>query len=482
MKRLLPKAAQQASRKKSVTFHLPPAHSNQQFKLIHAWEVRYDPKESEKNLKYDPKDLTPITSDNKPLWFTGDVNTLPLMFPGVRFVVGACGTKFGKTYGCSLRLVKEAWENPGTLNWWVAPTYGQAENAYNFILTLLPKGLHTPYASKLKIEILNPDGTHRSWIEFKSGDKPGNLRGFGVNFFVIDEAVYFDYEAFVSVLTTVTQTGGRGIIISTPQGRTWFYDVYQRGVKEKLLPGEVDEWQEWMAIRLPTWSNPHVPIKNILQAKKNLPDDVFRQEYAAEFLSEGAGVFKNIKGCISGVWMLGGEPVLMGHRYVVGVDLAKLKDYTVIFVIDTSRNHVVYYDRFQGAPWPVVVQRVLEVSRRYNFGKVWIDSTGVGDPIVEDLKNAGCNCEGYKITGTVAKQQLIEKLRVGMEQSKLTFPEIPTLIHELEIYEYEISASGVWKYSAPPGKHDDCVIALALAWWGTDQAPFVYHFQQNRGV
>jgi hypothetical protein len=450
-------------------------------KLIHAWECRYDPTEQLKNPKFEEGNWTAITPDWSPAWFQGDINNLPLMYPHVRFVVGACGTKFGKTYGCCLRLIKEAWENPGSVNWWIAPINEQARNAYNFILSLLPKELCKEHKSILKIEILNPDGSHRSWIEFKSGEKPGSLRGFGVNFFVIDEAVYFDYESFVSVVTTTTQTGGRGIIISTPKGRTWFYDVYNRGRKDLLLPGQTDDWEEWMSICLPTWVNPTVPIKNILQAKKNLPEDVFRQEYAAQFLSDGAGVFRNVQGCVkAGPTPETASPL---KRYVVGVDLAKLKDYTVIVIIDVTdgRNHVVYFDRFR-ADWQVTTTRIIEISKRYNHARTLVDSTGVGDPILEDLRAAGLNVEGYKISGPVAKQQLIEKLRIAVEQAKVTFPQINVLIQEMQDYEYEINSKGVASYSAPPGKHDDCVIGMALAWMLADQPPFIYHALHVRGI
>jgi hypothetical protein len=43
-----------------------------------------------------------------------------------------------RAYACTIRLVKEAWENRHSLNWWVAPSYAQSKMAYNLVKRLLP--------------------------------------------------------------------------------------------------------------------------------------------------------------------------------------------------------------------------------------------------------------------------------------------------------------------------------------------------------
>jgi len=356
--------------------------------------------------------------------------------------------------------------------------------AYAQIMRLLPKGTFEEYKADLKLELKNPDGSLRSTIQFRSGDNESSLRGFAVNFVVIDEAARIKYEAFVSVMTTLTQTRGRAIIISTPKGRGWFYDVYQRG--EKFIDGypkyekpEDDPWREWMSIRMPTWTNPHVPIESIREAKKNLPEDVFQQEYAAKFLDDSAGVFRGVRDCIKGVL----QPPQPGSNYVMGVDLANLRDFSVLTVMDRHSKHVVAQDRFNQLSWEIQYARIIELARRYNNAYVLMDSTGIGDPILETLKHGGIRVEGYKIGGSTAKQQLIEKLRVNIETGKISFPRnLVTMRDELECYEFEVSDSGVCRYSAPQGKHDDCVISLALAVWAADAPSWVYTYSNLRGI
>jgi hypothetical protein len=430
---------------RTVTFKLPPAHSREQYELINAFELY-----------------------------------------GCRFVVGACGTKFGKTYGCSLRLAKEAWNNKGSLNWWVAPSYAQSKMAYRTVKRLLPKGTFTEYKADLKLILLEPDGSEHSIIEFKSGDNPDTLRGFAVNFVVIDEAARVPEESFISILTTLTHTRGRAIIISTPKGRGWFYQIYERGNKNfrdgsaKYRAGTKDPWPEWKSVRLPTYANPTVSKDSLVELKRNLSADQYRQEVEAEFLLESAGVFRGIRDCITAGPQR--ELPLPGRAYIMGIDLARVNDFTVLTVIDQQRMHVVYHERFNSISWNVQYYRIIEIARAYNRAHCLIDATGIGDPIVETLQQAGVHADPYKIGGSTQKQQLIEKLRVTLEQGKVSFPSIGPLLDELEAYEYEYTPNGTVRYSAPSGQHDDCVISLALAVWLAEQPVLQYRYRNVRGV
>ena len=90
-----------------------------------------------------------------------------------------------------------------------------------------------------------------------------------------------------------------------------------------------------------------------------------------------------------------------------------------------------------------------------------VDSTGVGDPIVEQLqRRAGGSIEGYHFSPP-SKQRLMEGLAAAIHQQAVRFPDGP-LVAELESFGYEYTQSGV-RYSAPDGLHDDGVCALALA-------------------
>jgi hypothetical protein len=95
---------------------------------------------------------------------------------------------------------------------------------------------------------------------------------------------------------------------------------------------------------------------------------------------------------------------------------------------------------------------------------VLLDSTGIGDPIHDFLRAKGVPVFPYLLVGQ-RKVQLIQNLSVTIQTKAVSFPNIPVLRQELSAYQYTISPSGGFTYSAPDGEHDDTVIALALAVW-----------------
>lgn len=171
---------------------------------------------------------------------TGKVKTVSLVLPSLhkrqrdfvmdphRIVVAACGTKFGKTWGLSNACILDAWNNQGHLVWWVAPTYKQAQIAYDLMGRLLPSSRVKTNKTDMSYSLMS-GGREWSRIEFRSADNEESLRGSGVHLAIIDEAAYVKDAAFVSVWTTLTRTRGKLRAISTPKGRgTWFYDEWSK--------------------------------------------------------------------------------------------------------------------------------------------------------------------------------------------------------------------------------------------------------------
>jgi hypothetical protein len=454
---------------------LPPCHSIYQRQLVHAWELRYDPVTDpyKKNADYAPDD---------PEW-----HKLPLAHPKLRIVVGACGTKFGKTHGCAIRMVMEAWNNKGSKNWWVAPSQMQSENAMQEISKLLPSGRFEIQVGNHRIHILTAEGRIWSTIEFKTGSDPSKLRGFGVHFFVMDEAAQGMPEgSFTSVETTTTNTKGRGIIISTPNGRGWFYDLYEHGEKfyadgtHKFSDEEPDPFFDFISIRMPSHVNPHNDPAVIERKRQTMSKDNFRQEYLAQFMLESAGVFSNFSNFFSkDLKMLDGPEE--GHLYVAGIDLADKDDYSCIVVMDRLERRIVDFDRFHKIGWAAQKIRIAELVKKWSAICV-IDDSGIGDPINQDLRSMGLALFPYKITGTAAKSHLVETLQLALENGSLKSPYIPVMKQELEFYESKTTPSGVKTYSAPRGRHDDTVIALSFAVLLCMQKPGIYRHRKMRGV
>jgi hypothetical protein len=198
-------------------------------------------------------------------------------------------------------------------------------------------------------------------------------------------------------------------------------------------------------------------------------------------MEDSAGVFRNVDACTvsSEQWAIDSK---MYHRHVViGCDVAKHTDWTVLIAMDAETGRCFAMERFNQLDWPIQKERILGFARKYR-GRLILDATGVGDPIYDDLKQKYADIEGFKLT-SASKTALIQRLIVAVEQRKFSWPapkrefeqkpaEIAKenvssdwgiLTAEMKRYEYEISPSGGITYNAPSGYHDDCVMALALA-------------------
>jgi phage FluMu gp28-like protein len=376
-----------------------------------------------------------------------------------RFLAVDAGRRWGKSLTGLNWLLQGACEAPGSESWWVAPVYSQSLMAYRKLSSAARAGgaelaFKKKSDSEMRIEFING-----SAMTFKSADKPDNLRGEGLARVVLDEAARTKRDVWEEVLRpAVSDTAGKVLFISTPKGKNWFYELWTRG--QDPLQREFASW------RYPTSDNPKVPAGDIEQARQSLPVDVFNQEYLAEFLDSNAGVFRNVKACIGSVR---GDPQL-GRTYRAGLDLARLTDFTVLTILD-DLGHQIFFDRFNLLDWAIQKQRIISAIQKYK-AQLLLDSTGIGDPIYDDLQRAGLMVSGYKFTAE-SKKKLIELLMLSFEQRKILILDEPTQRNELDIFEYTIGQSGMVHYAAPEGYHDDCVIALALANWAMFSMPTV---------
>lgn len=369
-----------------------------------------------------------------------------------RFRVMACGRRFGKTLAATNEIAKKALTKPSSLNWWIAPTYRQTEIAFNLLSDALAPVLSSkPNRSKLRLDLIN-----NAVIECRSAERYENMRGDGPSFVVFDEASKCPKAAWTEVVRpALADTQGGAIFISTPWGHDWFYELFQRGQDTS----EVDYWSK----SFPTSANPFIPKAEIEEAKRTLPEMVFAQEFLAIFLDDAATVFRRVDKAAVGTFA---DPE-QGHSYIIGWDLAKYTDFSVFTVLDTVTQSVVAWERFNGVDYDKQIdEHLLPLARRYNDAHVVMDSTGVGDPVLTEVRKRDISVEGYALSNNIAKNKLIDGAVVAVEKQYIIFPPIQTLIDELKSYGYEYTASRNIVYSAPDGKHDDCVISLALAIYG----------------
>lgn len=359
-----------------------------------------------------------------------------------RYAFIEASTKAGKTSACIAWLFEQAIQgNDGDNYWWVAPVYAQAKIAFRRMKRGLPPKMYV--ANNQEMTITLPNG---ALIWFKSADNPDNLYGDDVCAIVVDEASRVKEEAWHACRSVLTATRGPLRAIGNVKGRkNWFYQLARKA--EAGEPGmSFAKLTAWDAV-----AGGVLAKDEIEDAKRLLPENVFKELYLAEASDDEGNPFgaRFINACTVDE-MPFGKPVAMG------VDLAKQQDWTVVVALDAKGN-VCGFERWQKRSWGETTELLTKII---GFTPALIDSTGVGDPIVEQLAQRCRRASGYHFS-MQSKQKLMEGLSVAIQSRKITFPKGP-ITAELDNFEFEYTRTGV-RYSAPEGFHDDCVMALGLA-------------------
>lgn len=366
---------------------------------------------------------------------------LDALFCPERYAVVEATTKSGKTVGSIAWLVEQALLHgrAGRNYWWIAPIYPQAKIAYRRTKRGLPRGEFA--ANETELTITLPTG---AVLWFKGSENPDSLYGEDVYAAVVDEASRVKEESWHAVRTTLTATRGPVRLIGNVKGRRNFFYRLAR----KAEAGEAGMHHAKITAHDAVAAG-ILAADEIADAQALLPDAVFRELYLAE-PSDDAGNPFGIVAIQARVGPLSSEPPVGW-----GIDLAKSTDWTVCIGLDAG-GCVCRFERFQ-RPWQDTIRTIRDVV---GTTPALVDSTGVGDPILEALQQTGRNYEGFKFTQP-SKQQLMEGLAVAIQQGKVAYPD-GVIVLELEVFEYVYTRTGV-HYAAPEGMHDDAVCALALA-------------------
>lgn len=367
------------------------------------------------------------------------------------------GRQGGKTKAGANEAVKLAVKlGSNTVGFVVAPTYWHTQKCWREILKIVRPLVTKVIGVDVNLaldKVMRADrclilrGNRHIW--FKSADNPDSLRSERLDWAWLDECALIKEEGWNAIEPALM---GPVIMTSTPKGHNWVFELWTRG--QDHLQSDFESWN------FPTSINPYYPKDKIEWARQLLPDMVFRQEYLAEFIEDIGAVFRNVRAYIKEL-PLKATP---NHRYVVGADLAKHEDFTVLTAMDVDSGELHGFERFSQLDWVFQCRRIVNFCQQYNNARLLIDSTGVGDPIYDELRRQQLRVDGYKFT-SATKADLIENLSLMLDNAQLSYPDIPELINELRLFGYETGSTGTIRYRAPEGYHDDCVISLALAAW-----------------
>ena len=374
-----------------------------------------------------------------------------------RYNVLDMGRRWGKTtigldiiIHPALRGFPVAWYAPQnrTLN----EIWERAKVALQPIITRQQESAHT-------LE-LNTGGKIEMWS--LQDEKTANAsRGRKYKLIAIDEAAHISNLKYAwqrVIRPQLTDLKGDAWFYSSPAGMNYFKELWDRG-QDPLRPS-------WMSWQMPSTSNPHLPAGEIEEAREDLTELAFAQEYLAQFVSWEGAVFRRITDAISPDLPCEPQPE---HAYVIGVDWGQKNDFTVFSVVDATDRKLAFIDRTRGIPYTLQQERLKALQEKWHNASVLAEENSMGGPIIEAMNKAGIKVKPF-LTTNESKAAIIEQLVLDFERSMIKIPNDPALIGELQAFTCSPTRTGMKYYGAPKDGHDDTVIALAIAWSGAAKA------------
>lgn len=346
---------------------------------------------------------------------------------------------------------------------WGAPTYKQMMIAWDELVTAVGD---VAAFKKGDQDIHFPTGGR---IYMRSLDNPDSARGYTADGAVLDEVADIKEDAYYEIVRPMLiDTGGPLWAIGTPKGRNWFWREFHRA---KDYP-DATAWQiptvgceivEGSLVRKPhPLENPDIEFVEIKNAFERSPQEIFEQEYLAQFKKFGGSVFRNIQ---PNLYLPNGKDLVAeheGHMKIMTMDWAKHIDFTTIHVGCGDCRIELEMDRFNTIDYTYQRDRVKTLYEKWKPEVVLAEKNSIGEPNIELLWEDGVPVTGWDMTA-YSKPGLVRGLGAALERETWKWIADKNATFELEAYEQKTNRNtGRSTYSAPKGVHDDTVIARAL--------------------
>ena len=397
-----------------------------------------------------------------------------------QFVAMRWNRQSGKSYIASGLLLNYALTHPGAYIGIIAPGWRQSKLVIRRIRYFL---------RKLPNEVCPKP--QRTVLYFSNGsiieafpNNPETIRGPTLDYIYWDEANHTpnDWDMYTAILFTISATKGKVLVSSTPWNTdSIFYKIFNSEEFSDFARSHVT-WRESM--------EPNGPLDKVTLEKirKQFGEDPWRwkREMEAEWAEDETAWLSQslITKCIATIKTAGEELELWGFESVrkgcnlyAGLDLGRVKDYSVLVIIEKVKGrfflrHLKIFDL--GTSYASVIGYSKTLQDRWDgFCKIRVDSTNQ-DYVVEDMKNSEIdNVEGVRFS-LPRKQEMATLLKQRMINNQFWFPyftwERPyrgEFVTELNVERFELRKDGSIAFNHPQGTHDDVWWACALALYAT---------------
>ncbi len=394
------------------------------------------------------------------------LNILKAWDSGVKRLLWVAHRRSGKDKTVFANLPKKMLERVGTFYYFL-PTYNQSrkviwtgadKNGFRFLDHFPKEIVKDINQTEMRIELVNG-----SILQMVGADNIDRIVGTNPIGVVFSEYSLMKEEVWNMIRPILAENGGWAIFIFTPRGTNHAYKLLEKAKQSKHWFWEILSVEDTKALD-----------QDVLDAEKSeMPQDIFNQEYYCKFIEGASGFFKRID---DNVYKQADYRPKDMAMYQIGVDLAKYNDFTVITPFNLNDFHVQKQERFNQMDYNLQKAKIENAYLKHNKGRIIIDSTGVGEPVYDDLYSRGMNIEPFRFN-VRSRMDLLKNLQILLEQDRIKIPDDEQLIMELKSAQYTLTPSGNVSVQVPDGLHDDMIMSLALSVWGTPQNPI--HVNNN---
>jgi len=397
-----------------------------------------------------------------PRWY--QIPTLRAWDEGIKRIILVGHRRMGKDKMIFSNLPKKMMERVGTYFYFL-PTYNQArkviwngadKDGFRFLDHFPKEIVKNINQTEMMITLMN--GSILQLIGAENIDRVVGTNPVGV---VFSEYSLMKPEVWNLISPILAENGGWAVFVYTPRGQNHAYELLKNAEKNP----------KWFVEVLPVSKTQAVPEVDLLEQKMTMSSALYLQEYECDFTENASAVFKNVR---SRTYPLASYEHKDMGLYQVGVDLAKANDYTVLTPFNLTTFQVGPQDSFNLIDYTLQKAKIEAAFYRHNKGRIIMDATGVGTPVVDDLLNKGINIAPFTFTYN-SRNELLVNLQILLEQDKIKIPDDPELIEQLEAAVWDLTANGRTRITVPEDKHDDRMMSLALAVWDIPPRPVTQH-------
>lgn len=366
----------------------------------------------------------------------------------------------GKSFLVSNLICYACLNNPEVKCFYIAPTLKQSKALYKTIVNGLGNSgaIKSRNATDLYIEFVN-----NSVIYMKSAEQRDGLRGYTADFLFIDEAAFIPEDVWHLIQPWTDFKKAPIVMTSTPWHKSgFFFRYYNWGLQKEHNTTTID----WSDEQFKKSIEEILPPERLEEYRQMLPQTVFQTEYLGEFLDSDSAVFPGLKK------ILKENKISPTDKLYVGIDWSNQgeNDYTVVSAFNQKGEQVLLKYANNFSPMAQIRKLIQSELEPYasQIAVISCETNSIGEPYTDLIKEKSQllkpKVQGFTTTNS-SKNTIVMNMQVAIEQKEITL--LPDKKQRAEFGYFSANYNPRTRnvsYAAPPGLHDDCVMATLIAY------------------